>query len=325
MEEEFGNSSNSSALALAAFPIVLSILSIPIAVFNGLIAIVLLSSTSVAVTVRVPLINLLVANLFTAVLLLYGVLISVVLVLSDATEPPPLLCRSALWLYNVTVEAKLLGLVAFSVMVFRTVICGTRKIQRRWLILSLVANWVIATLIHIDILVPPIYGVEYAGNAACFPTDLKGYWNYQEVVRLTWTVIRIVVLLLVCICIPSGALCYIKRYTILEGYGAQYKKALVKFAAFLLGGNVLNVLSLVTPWIVSNALPGNVVGVYLAYTIGVLAAVPTPILIVVFLQPVQKGLRHLFCSKHQDSETIPMQQAEMPLKIEVETCSNCDI
>ena len=56
--------------------------------FNGLIAIVLLRSTSVAVTVRVPLINLLPVIVLGAVNVLLGLLTTVVLVLSDPTEPP---------------------------------------------------------------------------------------------------------------------------------------------------------------------------------------------------------------------------------------------
>lgn len=314
MEEDNRLLSNSSALTV--FPIVLSLVSIPTAIVNGFIVLVLPRCTSVAIPVRVPLINLLVANLLAAVIMFCSTLTSVVLALSDATEPPLPLCRFGLWLYNVTVETRLLGLLLFSVMAFQTAACGMRKIQAKWLVLSLVAAWVIATITHIDILVPPIYGVHYAGKLACFPTYLEGYREYQEVIRLTWTVIRIAVLLLVCIFIPLP-FCYTKRNTSLEGHKFHYSKTLVKFAAFLITGNVLNILSLVMPWIVSRAFTRHdIVGAYFAYAVGVLSSIPTPILVVVFLQPVQKELYRIFCSMcWKDQEAIPMQQAVTAMSI----------
>ena len=54
--------------------------------------------------------------------------------------------------------------------------------------------------------------------------------------------------------------------------------------------------------------------VYTIYITILLSFIPTPILIVVFLKPVRKGLRRLLCNKYKkDNETIHMQQAEKPL------------
>ena len=87
----FSNTTTNQGLlnpGFAAFLIVLAIAQVTAIIFNGLIAIVLLRSTSVAVTVRVPLINLLVVIVLGAVNVLLGLLTTVVLVLSDPTEPP---------------------------------------------------------------------------------------------------------------------------------------------------------------------------------------------------------------------------------------------
>ena len=173
----------------AAFLIVIAIPLVAVIVFNGLIAIVLPRSTSVAVTVRAPLINLLVVILLGAVNLLLGSLTTVVLVLSDSTEPPLPLCRFVLWVYHVTRLARLLGLVVFSVMVFQTVTCGTSKFRAKWLILSLAATWAIALLMCIHVLAPPISGVQYVDGVLCFPT--VGYAKLeivQFVVYMSWIV-----------------------------------------------------------------------------------------------------------------------------------------
>ena len=320
--EECGNLSNSSATNFQAMPspdltalvIVLSIASVPLVIFNGLIAILLLQSTSVAIQVRVPLINLLVETLITNVVQFCIGVISVALALSDATEPPLELCQFGVWFYNVTAMAGLLGLLLFSVLMFQTVACSRRKIRAKWLICSLVATWVIAILASTDRLVPGIFGFRYVGGIACISTaGCPEYRVFRLTYSILWLVIACFVPVLLCICALLCTLCYMKLHTISEE--AQYKKAMAKFAAFLITGNVLNVLGVTGAAILRVMAPGSdSVVVYIAYITILLSFIPTPILIVVFLKPVQKRLRRLFCSKHQkDNKTIPMQQAEIPL------------
>ena len=324
--EQCGNLSNSSNCTdyqampsphIAAFVIVLSIASVPLNIFNGLIAILLLQSTSVAIQVRVPLINLLVETIITNTVSFCIAVISVAIALSDATEPPLPLCQFGLWVYTDTLVVRLLGLLIFSVLMFQTVACSKSKIRAKWMMCSLVGSWVIAVPLSIHLLVPGIYGFHYVGGIACFITT--GYPEYQ-VVRLTysilWLAIACFVTLLLSICVLLGTLCYIKLHSIPEG--AQYKKALAKFAAFFITGNVLNVLGTAMPEILSQIVPstksGNGVGVYIIYIIIFLSRISTPILIAVFLKPVWKRLCHLFCSKYRrNNETIPMQHAETPL------------
>ena len=317
--EQCGNLSNSSATNFQVMPspdltalvIVLSTASIPVAIYNGLIAILLLQSTSVAIQVRVPLINLLVETLITNVVQFCIGVISVALALSDATEPPLELCQFGLWVYSVTAVARLLGVLIFSVLMFQTVACGRSKIRAKWLICSLVATWVIAILASTDRLVPGVFGFRYVGGIACISTT--GCPEYQ-VVRLTYSILWLVIAccgpVLLSICVLLCTLCYMKRHTISEG--SQYKKAVAKFAAFLIIGDILSVIDTVLPRVI---VPGiDSVVVYITYISIFLSFIPTPILIVVFLKPVQKRLCHLMCCKYQkDNETIPMQQAETHL------------
>ena len=318
MEELYGNLSNSNAsghevylgTGFTAFSIAASMVLAVIFVLDGLIAIMLLLSTSVAVPVRVLLTNLLLASLISVAISLFSLLNSVALALADTTKPSLPLCRFIIWVFSVTLEARLLGLTAFSVTVLKMVMGTMRKIGAKWLILSLLATWMIALLTGIDNIVPPIYGVQYVGGVACFPTE--GYPQYVTlglIYFVSWTVIACFVPLLVCICIPLAALCYIKRHTISEE--AQYKKAMAKFAAFLITGNVLNVLGQFVPAIVALVL-SDVVGVYLTYIISLLSFIPTPILIVLFLKPVRKQMCHLLCRKFQkDKDSAPVQETNL--------------
>ena len=308
MEEVYGNFSSSNATehetslgpGFTAFLITASLVLFAIFIMDGLIAITLLQSTSVAVPVRVLLVNVLLASLIAIVVSFCSLLNSTVLALTDSIQPSMPFCRFLIWIFSVTLEVRLLGLVAFSVTVLKIVVGSTGKIGAKWLILSLVATWVIALLTSIDNIVPPIYGVQYIGGVACFPTE--GYPQYRilsQAYLISWIIIALLLPLALCICIPMAALCYLKRHAISEG--AQYKKAMIKFAAFLITGNVLNVLGQVVPAIVAVTLL-DIIGVCLAYIISLLSFIPTPILIVLFLKPVQKQLRHLFCKKWQKNQ-----------------------
>ena len=315
MDEMIGNISNSSAPAnqtslgpgFTGFIIVASIVLIAIIIFDGLIIITLLLSTSVAVPVRVLLINLLIAILITAIIILCSSIYSMTLILKDTLEPSLPFCRFGTWVSAIASEARLIGLVVFSVMVLKTVTSSNRQIRAKWLTCSLVVTWVIALVLCIINIIPPIYGVQYVGRVACYPAD--GYSQYI-ILTLTyfvlWIVIGCFLPLLVCFCISLATLCYIKRHTITEG--AQYKKAMAKFAAFLITGNVMNALGLVVPTIITVTLT-DVVGVYVTYTIFVLSLIPTPILIIMYLKPVRKQMAHLLCKKClKDKDSAPAQQ-----------------
>ena len=308
MEEVYGNFSSLNATeyeaslgpGFTAFLITASLVLFAIFIVDGLIAFTLLQSTSVAVPLRVLLVNVILASLIAIVVSFCSLLNSTVLALTDSIQPSMPFCRFLIWLLSVTLEVRLLGLVAFSVTVLKIVVGSVGKIGAKWLILSLVATWVIALLTAIDNLVPPTYGVQYIGGVACFPA--QGYPQYRILslaYRISWIVIALLLPLALCICIPMAALCYLKRHTISEG--AQYKKAMIKFAAFLITGNILNVLGQLVPALVAVKLT-DVIGVCLAYIIAILSFIPTPILIVLFLKPVQEQLRHLFCKKRQNNQ-----------------------
>ena len=318
MEEEFGNMSNSSATTcqatpdptLTAFHFAGFIVLVAIILLNGLVAIMLLQAKSVALQVRVLLLNLLVAILIVAVVWLCVVIYSLTLALGYASEPSLPFCRFAVFIYTLTAQARILGLVLFSTMVLQPVTCGTTESGRKWLIFSLVPCWAIAFLLSVRILVPEIYGVQYVGCIACFPSRVGvAYGTIGLAISFFILLIGCVVPLLLCICIPLGTLCYIKRHPISEGemYGFY-----AKFAALLIPGSLLTVLTQIVA-IILAVLSTDIVGVYVSCTLTYLSYIPTPILVVVFLKPVQKQLRHLFCKKCQKhDEAIPMKQAEIP-------------
>lgn len=316
MEDVHQNITNSSGImndvslgpGFTAFIILLSMALIAIITIDSLMATTLLLSKSLAIPIRVLLVNLLVASLVSAVILLTSFFKTVILSFSGTAQPSLPFCRFLLWGFHVAIEARLLGLVVFSVLVQRIVTRGPRKMGARWLILSLAATWVIASITRIDTIVPPIYGVQYVGGVACFPVKRNPKY---EAIRLSyfflWLAFACCVPLLVCICVLLCTMNYLKQHIISEG--AQYKKAMSKFAAFLITGNIVNVLAQLVPAIVTLTL-SDIMGVYLAYTMYGVSLIPTPILIMVFLKPVRKHIQHLMCKKclkDVDSGTVDEQ------------------
>ena len=317
---KFGNNTNCSANVCKDYPgddltVLMSLLPLPLVaaiIFNALMVVALILSTSVAVQVRVLLIHLLVATLVIAVIMLCATFYSVALVRRVSSEPSEHFCRFVLWVYSVTLQARVSGLVVFSMMVLRTVTQGTQQIRVKWLIVSLVASWIIATVFPIHILLPPMYEVQYFGCIACFPgpraegSNCTSFQVYYNAINL---VIGYVAPLLFCFCLLLAIVQYIKQHTTSEG--AEYK--LAKFATFLITGSILNAVGQAVPVIVSFH-QTNIAGVYLACIITVLSFFPTPSLIFVFLKPVRKWLCRLLCSKcRKGNRTISMQQAETQL------------
>ena len=165
MEEELRNISNSSTTTCQALPdpgftafvIVLAVTLVLVILLNGLIAIMLLWATSVAIQVRILVVNLLVAILIVAVVWLCVVLYSLALALGYASEPSLPFCRFAIFVFAFTVQGRILGLTLLSAMVLQPVACGTAENGAKWSMYSLAPCWVIAFILTFHILMPETF------------------------------------------------------------------------------------------------------------------------------------------------------------------------
>lgn len=320
MEEECGNVSNSSAnvcpgQSLTAYIFVEVMAFTAVAIFNGLIATVLLLSKSVALPVRALLTNSLVANIASAVVVLSCMVYALALSFNNTIEPSLPFCRFVIWAVFVTRESARTGLAAFSVIVIQIIMCTTRQPGKNCMTCSLLTVWVTAIISMVGILVPPLTELQYLEGVVCFIGE--GY-SETEIIRSTylalWFVIGFSVTLLMFICVPLGTLCYFRQHA--DSEGIQYKKAMAKFTAFLLVGNVLDIIGLVVIAVtVSNVSSALAVGLFVIGIYLPLAHIQTPILITVFLKPVSQQLRCLFCSMCKtNSGSEPMQPENSPMQ-----------
>ena len=253
----------------------------------------LCAAHSVAKLVRVFLINLLVAGL--VMTLFAGCIGFLPIILSFAsTRPPPLeFCRFLSYGLGVGCVARLYSLTAFAVIVLLIVKYNITKIKAVRIFLLLLAFWLIPVVLNSHILVPPIFAVQYYDDTTCFPWTVNA--NIIKEARYTFSAIWIVfggfVPLIISIVISVISLRHVKLSTISSGF--SYIRGMVKFILFLVIGNVLNVIALVSISITLYFYEDT--SVYFVYCLVSVFSVPTPVLVILFLKPVRENLRAVFC------------------------------
>ena len=253
---------------------------------------VLLTAVSVGLAssmpkiIRIFLVNLLAAGLIVATICIVIVVTALTLVLTDVGEPALIVCALQLWVFGTGAVARLLSLAAFSIVVLLIVRFGKTTIKGVYVAISLAFLWIAAMLINIHIALPVVYAVQFVDGVACFPHYAEIHKAPRYIFSVTWIVFGGLTPLTISTVVPSVCLCYIKRHSITEG--ADYKRAMAKFALFLVAGNLINLLGQAVPGII--AFFADAPGVYAAYTVTFISLLPTPILVITFLKPVRMKL-----------------------------------
>ncbi len=236
--------------------------------------------------IRVFLVNLLAAGLVVASICIAILVTAITLVLSDVEEPARILCALQLWVFGSGAVARLLSVAAFSIVVLRIVWFGKTTMKGAYIVLALAFLWITAMLLNIHIALPVVYAVQFMDGVACFPHYGEIHEAPRYIFTGSWIVFGGLTPLTISTVVPSVCLCYIKRHSITEG--VDYKRAMAKFALFLVAGNLINLLGQTVPGII--AFFADAAGVYATYTLSVISLLPTPILVIIFLKPVRTKL-----------------------------------
>ena len=276
-----------------AFLIIMLLVAITVIVLNVTIITALCVAHSVAHLVRIFLINLLVAGMTVA--LIYILFIPSALVLNFTSLPPPDLgfCRFLAWGYSAGAAARLYCLAGFSIVVMLIVRYNKKELKTIYIVIFLILIWSVPILLNTEILVPPIYAVQYFDNVACFPKMLDAdiIQEVRYVFTAIWVIFGGLIPLTISIVVPIVVLCYVRRNTITEG--SSYNKGIVRFILFLVAGNLVNIIGqAVVILIVYVSEPS---GLYLSYSAGLISLIPTPIMILIFLKPVRAQVTKVIC------------------------------
>ena len=244
---------------------------------------------------RMYLMSTLVAGLLISALGILVSLIVVVTVFSDTPPPPLLLCRFTLWLCIIFTAASNFSMAGYSIMVLVIVRYGQR-VKTLYIVLSLCVVWGLSILLCIHFQVPQVYAVSYFAGAVCLP--VQDGTIIREVqfffTAFTLTIISLVPVV-VCLVVPCIVLRYIKKHTITAE--SDYNKPVAKLALFLVTGNSINLVGIITISILAYLSIGSTAGIYLIYIIALVSLYPAPILIIAFLKPVRYRMKTLLSGR----------------------------
>ncbi len=272
----------------------------------GTTAVALTMAQSIPRTLRLFLINLLLAGIFMGLggIFILGTSAVLVLVGSEHPRPPRYLCRVYTWIYGVGAVARLWSLAAFSLSVLAIVRFGKKTISLCFAVIIIAILWIVPISINLYVLLPYVYEAQFVSGVACFP-DRNNIIIFQATHTLfaNWVTSGGAIPILISIAVPIICLCYIKKNTVTED--AQYRKGMAKFSLFLVVGGTINIAGQLVTGLV--ALNSEAPGVYISYGIGALSLLPTPIIIIAYLKPFREKFKKIAtCSswpKEQEVES----------------------
>ncbi len=283
-------------------------------VLNGITVLALVKAKSVARAMRVILINVCFANATFA----FG--LSMWLVSFHArwlfkVRDSSITCQVTGSAFVTGCVARFYAVTLLSIMTYVFVKHGIRKIKLVYNLTTVAVGWVLSISWSMPVYVPS-YGFQLRSDGTfCIlsVTESTAILFYLHL-AISWLVIGIVA----CVVATVFALCthcYIKQNIILEN--EDIKRAVMKTALALTASNAVNVFgALLIPTASAFVrVKGQFAAFLLAYYIplGFMAAssLPTPIVMIALLKPVQISLKELFpcCCRRGRNEVHPISTA----------------
>ena len=218
----------------------------------GTTAVALTMAKSIPRTLRLFLINLLLAGLFMGfgAIFIVGTAVILVGLGSEHPRPPLYLCRVYTWMFGVGAVARLWSLAAFSLSVLAIVRFGKKTISLHCAAVITTILWIVPISINIYVLLPYVYEAQFVSGVACFP-DRNNIIIFQatHVLFTNWVTSGGAIPIGISIAVPIVCLCYIKKNVVTEE--AHYRKGIAKFSLFLVLGAAINIAGQLIPGVVA--------------------------------------------------------------------------
>ena len=273
------------------YTILLTVIVLVAGVVMGVTAVALGRARSIPRPLRLFLINLLLTGLLLALVEVFiGVTSAVLVVMGpEQTRPPRYLCRVYIWLFGAGSAARLWSLAAFSLSVLAIVRFGKKTISLQCAAVIITILWLVPIAINLYIVLPYVYEVQFVDGVACFPDNSNVIIAAKGALLTIWVTVGSLIPITVNIVVPIICLCYIKKNIVTED--TQYRKAMAKFSLFLVLGGAITIVGQILPAVVAYYTEAP--GVYLSYSIAAFSLLPTPIIIIAYLKPVQEQLKKI--------------------------------
>ena len=280
---------------LAVYNLILIISDIPVIFFNVLIILALLVDRTTVGVVRLVLCNIPAACLVVAIAVSVYNMTGSAVAFTDIQRPERIrqLCRAILFFVGSGGAARILSLSAFSVTVYYIVrFHKSNNMQSNrhafiTFVIAVIALWVVAFLSNLPLLFDTVL------NNSCEYTLLGGSINvtlFVLVFGIGGFATSITFLFL--------TVCYIRKHSVSLD---TFKKAMLKLGFFLLVENTVSFIGTILPSIAFTALSQQettVTTLIITYVAGAmidLSLIPTPILLIVYFNPVRVLLKKWLC------------------------------
>ena len=279
----------------------------PVIVLNAVILVALVLEPFIVNVIRLVLGSILVSCLLFALGLAMYHIAGIILYLSPLNNPPTAPCTTTVFLIGFGGGARLVFMATFAVIVYINVKYGAREtpqFKKHFVVVSFIAVvvlWIVAFLGNSPLLSQEIVSTFYAGYLSCGISPMA---TSTYVYIGLYLVCFGLVTLSVTVTILVVTVCYIKRLTVKY---SNLEKITVKFGFFLLLGNGINLLGQIAPPLISASItpqrarpwpdgpPSHAAVTYISYTLLNIALIPTPILILIFFNPIRKRLWQWLC------------------------------
>jgi hypothetical protein len=264
---------------------------------NGLSVLAIISlwrASGISRALRVFLTNQLVACIIFNIAISCFFLVTCILALNITLNAPPLpFCQFLTWGYGFGAVGRMWSLTAFSIVVFVIVKYGKKALRLHYLIAGLIGAWTVTFFLNIHQILPyPVYAVKLVDNIVCFPHFHALPLSSLYSIFFIWAVLGGLIPLTISLAVPTFILCYIKCNIFTEGI--EDKRRIVKFALFLVSGNIVNFLGQTIPAFVS--LHAEASGVIATAILILVSSLPTPFIIIAYLKPVREQVKKMLCA-----------------------------
>ena len=275
----------------------------PVIAVNAVILVALVLEPLIVNVIRMVLGNILVSCLLFALGLAMYHIAGIILYLSPVNNPPTAPCTITVFLLGFGGGARLVFMATFAVVVYIVVKYGKNH-KKHFVVASfitVVVLWILAFLGNSPLLAQEIVSTWYAGYLSCGISP-RGTSSYIYIglyfVCFGFIPLSVTVTILVI------TFCYVKHHTVKD---IKLKKGIVKFGFFLLLGNGINLLGQIAPSLISASItpqrarpwpdgpPSHVAVTYISYTLLNIALIPTPILVLIFFNPIRERLWQWLC------------------------------
>ena len=274
----------------------------PVIAVNTVILVTLIVESFIVNIIRLVLGSILVSCLLFALRLSMYHIAGIILYLSPVNNPPTAPCTITVFLIGFGGGARLVFMATFAVLVYINVKYGETP-KKKFVVASfitVVVLWILAFLGNSPLLSQEIVSTQYAGYLSCGISPMAPSYIYFGLYYVCFGLVP----LSVTVTILVITVCYTKRLTVKYG---NLEKTTVKFGFFLLLGNGINLLGQIAPALISASVtpqptppwpdgpPSHAAVTYIPYTLLNIALIPTPILVLIFFNPIRERLWQWLC------------------------------